>query len=109
MIGEKDLAIAGKMLDLCALKHKLIAHNIANAEVPGYRKLTLSFEKELQRAIASKDPEEIRQVSAAVTRAKEPGLDSEAEIAGMAKNQILFETFAQIASYRFRMLRAAIR
>jgi len=107
MIGDKDLSIPEKMLDLYALRHKLIANNIANAEVPGYRKLDVKFGKELERAMASGDPARVRKVRAKVTSSGAP-VQAESEVARMAKNEVLFDTFAEIASFRLRMLRAAI-
>ena len=109
MIGDNDLSIPAKMLDLYALKHKLIAQNIANADVPGFHKLTASFGKELERAIESKDPARIREVEAKIETARHGGVDPDAEIAGMAKNEVLFQAFSEIASYRLRMLRAAMK
>ncbi len=108
MLGDKDLSIPAKMMDFYALRHKIIAHNLANANVPGFHKMNVSFEKELLEAIKSRDPERIRSVALKVEEAKGAGVDPESEVAGMAKNQILFDTFAQIAQYRLRMLRSAI-
>ncbi len=32
MISDNELRIPSKLLDLCAIQHKIIAHNLANAE-----------------------------------------------------------------------------
>ena len=108
MIGDSDLAIPSKMLDLEATRHKLAAHNIANAGVPGYRKLSASFSDELLKAIQSGDPEAVRNATITVQKARAEGVDGEAEVASMAKNEIMFNTFAEIASFRLRMLRMAV-
>lgn len=55
MIGDKDLSVTAKMLDFCALQHKLIAHNIANAEVPGFRRLEADFQSEMLKAMEKGD------------------------------------------------------
>lgn len=109
MIGESDLSIPEKMLDFYALRHKLIAHNIANAAVPGYRKLNVDFTNELRRAVQSEDPKQLRTASPRVSRARQPGVEPEAEVAKMTKNELLFNTFAEIAAYRLRLLRSAIK
>ena len=108
MIGEKDLAIVGKMLDFHTLRQRLTAHNIANAEVRGFRRLTASFDKELLRAIEEGDVGAVRGAEFHVKRAAKPGVDPESEMAEMAKNELLFNTFAEIAQHRLRSLRAAI-
>jgi len=108
MIGENNLSIPAKMLDVYALRQKLTAHNVANADVPGYRKLEANFGKELQQAIKSGDPEQIRKAGVSITRARQPGVQTETEIAEMTKNELLFNAFAEIATFRLRLLRTAI-
>jgi flagellar basal body rod protein FlgB len=108
MIGDKDLALPGKMLDLLSTRHKLTAHNLANAEVQGYRPLEAKFSDELRAAIESGDPEAIRNASIEIERTRTPGVDSETEVARMSKNELLFNTFAEIAAFQLRMLRTAV-
>jgi flagellar basal body rod protein FlgB len=96
------------MLDLLSASHKLTAHNLANAEVPGFRPLQAKFSDELRRAIESRDPEAIRNATIQVERSRRPGVDSEMEVARMSKNEMLFNTFAEIAAFRLRMLRTAV-
>jgi len=108
MIGDNELAIPAKMMDLYAAKHKLVAHNLANADVRGYHKLNASFDKELEQIVSSNDPEEISKAAIKITKAAEAGVDTDAEVAVMSKNQVMFQAFSEIAMYRLRMLRAAI-
>jgi len=108
VIGDKDLALAGKMLDILSTQHKLSAHNLANADVQGFRPLKADFRKELARAIESGDTKALKEISVEVERARQPGVDSEREVARMAKNEVMFNTFAEIAAFRLRMLRSAV-
>ncbi len=41
-----------KALDGSATRHRTIAHNIANVNTPGYKRLTVSFEDQLSDALA---------------------------------------------------------
>lgn len=108
VIGDKDLALPSKMLDLLSASHKLTAHNLANAEVPGFRPLEANFEAELRRAVDSGDPDAIRNVELKVKNSRSAGVDNEIEVARMSKNEMLFSTFAEIASFKLRMLRTAV-
>jgi flagellar basal body rod protein FlgB len=108
MIGDNDLAIPEKMMDLYAAKQKITAHNTANAGVKGFQKLSISFSDELKEAIESGDPERVRNVALRVEKARQPGVDTEVEAAGGAKNELNFNAFAEIAAYRIRMLRLAV-
>ena len=107
MIGDKDLSLVSKMLDFCALRHKLIAHNMANAEIPGYHRLDLCFEDALLKAAQEGDTANVQSAAFVVEQAEHEGVDAEGEVAKMVKNQLLFDTFSQIAAHNFRMLRTA--
>ena len=108
MIGENDLTIPAKMMDLCALQHKLTAHNIANADVKDFHKVSADFQAELRGALESGDAETVKDVQAKISRARETGVDSEAEVARMVRNELMFNTFAEVAATKFRILRSAI-
>lgn len=108
MIGDKDLALPAKMLDLYATRHKLSAHNIANAGIENFHRLSAKFDEELTRAAREGDVEAIRRLRIVVEKAREPGVDAEAEVAAMTKNELLFNAFAEIAAFRLRMLRNAV-
>jgi len=108
MLGDNDLAIPEKMLDLCALRHKLIAHNVANAGIPGFHRLDVAFQEELRRAISENDANAVRKAELPVHTARKPGVDPETEVARMAKNELLFGTFAQIAAQKLRIMRTAV-
>jgi len=108
MITDKDLAIAAKMMDFYALRHKVMAHNVANAGVPGYRKLDVPFQEALLEAIRSGDPEAIRKAAFRVEQSATPGVDRETEVARMTKNELLFDAFAQVAAHKLRLLRMAV-
>ena len=96
------------MMDFHALRHKLMAHNVANAGVQGFRRLDAGFRGALLEAIKTGDITEIREAGFAVTKAAKPGVDREAEVARMTKNELLFDTFAQVAGHKLRMLRMAV-
>ena len=53
---------AKRMLDATVACHQAIAANIANAETPNYKRIDLapSFRQELQKALASGDPNQLR-------------------------------------------------
>jgi len=108
MLGDNDLAIPAKMMDLYEAQQRITAHNTANAGVKDFHRLQVSFSAELREAIAGGDPAKIRNVQLRVERAKQPGVDTESEAASGAKNELNFNAFAEIAAWRIRMLRSAV-
>lgn len=61
LFGNAAYLAAKKMLDATALRHEAIASNLANVEVPNYKRLDVSssFETRLHQAVASKDAGQI--------------------------------------------------
>ena len=61
LFSQPNYVVAKKALDAAVLRHEAIASNLANLETPGYRRLDVSpaFQRELQRACASRNAEEI--------------------------------------------------
>jgi flagellar basal body rod protein FlgB len=108
MLGDKDLGIPAKMLDFCAMQHKLIAHNVANAQQPNYHRLEASFKDELVDAIKQGDTKGVAGAKFDVKKSATPGVSAEKEMSAMARNSLMFDTFAQVAQSRLRLLRQAI-
>ena len=61
LFTNSDYVAAKKMLDVSLLRHQAIASNLANIEVPGYKRLDVSptFESQLSQAVASQNPDSI--------------------------------------------------
>ena len=57
IFSQPNYAAAKRMLDAVALRQQAIQRNIANVEMPGYKRLDLapSFVQSLQRAVESRD------------------------------------------------------
>jgi flagellar basal-body rod protein FlgB len=115
-------------LGAAALRHKVIANNIANVNTPGFKKSDVVFEDKLAEAMAGKrlplarthaghlpgrpgDPFTPTVVTDTTTSLRTDGnnVDIDAEMANVAKNTLYYEAVAsQLARY-FNNLKAVIR
>jgi flagellar basal-body rod protein FlgB len=61
LFNDPSYLAAKKTLDAVAVRQEAIASNIANLETPGYKRVDLapSFRTELDRAVASGDPQQL--------------------------------------------------
>lgn len=61
LFNDPSYLAAKKTLDAVAVRQEAIASNIANLETPGYKRVDLapSFRAELDRAVASGDPQQL--------------------------------------------------
>lgn len=55
LIDSQTTRVIAKALDGLSKRHTAIASNIANAETPGYRAIRVSFENNLEEAIAAEN------------------------------------------------------
>lgn len=113
--GDGVFKIISKMLDGCALRQKVLAANLANAETPGYRRLEVRFEDQLAEAVENgwggdldRVEFEISPTEGLTVRPDGNNVDFGRELGDMAKNNLAFSTFAQLAALRVRRYRDAI-
>jgi flagellar basal-body rod protein FlgB len=101
-----------RVMDAAALRHKVIAQNVANVNTPGYRRLAVEFEDEMGKALEAGTP--VSEVTPTVVVADGPErvdgntVDLDREMGDLTKNGLLFQAAAQIAASRMASLKAAV-
>ena len=121
--------LIGKCLDAYTMRHKAIANNVANVEVPDFNRREVNFENELKqalntgsRALCRTHPKHIpirKSIDEIAPRinidSSNPKLnavnnvDIDMEMADMAKNQLNFNLFSTVLRMEYQRLRMAIR
>jgi len=108
-----------RSLDTAALRQRVIAHNIANVDTPGFKRSTVLFEDALSAALGGEgDPDERARRIAATSpqverietssRLDGNNVDIDMEAAELAENALRYEALSRLAIARGRLLRAAI-
>jgi flagellar basal-body rod protein FlgB len=107
-----------KTLDGVAMRHRVIANNIANVETPGFTRSDVSFEDSLRQAIdssADMAEGEINSISPeAVPDATSPArpdgnnVTIDREMADLTKNSLSYEALTQLYNLKGSMIRQAI-
>lgn len=106
-----------KSLDGVAMRHRVIANNIANAETPGFTRSDVSFEEQLKQALASgiDDEASVERISpetvpdsTSQTRPDGNNVSIDKEMADLTKNSLSYETLTQLTNLKFSMLKQAI-
>lgn len=107
------IGVLAQVLDAAALRHRVIAQNVANVNTPGYQRLTVAFEDDLARALAAPSgmvPVKPRVVVAegGAERVDGNNVDIDQEMNNLTKNALLYQAAAQIITNRVGQMRAAI-
>jgi flagellar basal-body rod protein FlgB len=108
--------LLSKLLDLTATKNKVIANNIANVNTPGYKKSEVSFEKELLKAVESKNINKIKNLHESIslstdkaTRKNGNNVDLDQELVTFYQMSDRHNIYLEILSKKFKGMIAAIQ
>ena len=111
IFGDGTYEYLSRVLDVCAIRHRVIANNIANADTPGYKRQELRFEDAL-RAVQEQEPEEAiyRFISedSSPGRADGNNVSIDTESALLAENAMTYEAVATMIDLRSEWLAAAL-
>jgi flagellar basal-body rod protein FlgB len=127
IFNSRTLDQAKGALDASALRQRVIASNLANADTPGYKAQEVAFEEMLtgeqeKLRMSRTQPGHLPNVKAPATpspvvrpRGGDPGaggvndVSPEREMTELAQNTIHFQAVAQLVANRYRGIRDAIR
>jgi flagellar basal-body rod protein FlgB len=132
---EKTIDIVHRAMDASAIRRDVIANNIANAQVPNFKRSEINFESELKRALETEkqkpvleltltDPQHIpnwkardyrevqpRRVLDYVSESKNNGnnVDAEQEFMLALQNQMLYNLLAESETFEFGQVNLVLR
>ena len=113
-VTPSQIDVLRGLLDSAALRHRVIANNVANVNTPGYKRLTVSFAAEVERSLAA--GEGLQGASARIVedlsapeRVDGNTVDIDREMNELSKNFQLYSAAASILASRVGQLRTAIR
>ena len=104
-----------KLVDVTALRQKVLAQNVANVNTPGYRKLSVTFDETLADRLDKHGGKGLRELQAriveddsAADRLVGNNVDIDREMMGINKNTLLNNALLQIISSKTAMMRPAV-
>ncbi|MDR2798351.1 MAG: flagellar basal body rod protein FlgB [Treponema sp.] len=132
---SRTIDLVHRAMDASLIRRDVIANNLANATVPGFKRSDLSFESELKRALDTekqrpdleltqtdarhisnwqkRDYQEVqpRRVLDYVSASKNNGnnVDPEQEIMRAVENQLLYTLLAQGGSFEFSQINMVLK
>lgn len=105
-----------RLMDAAELRQRVVSHNLANVNTPGYRRLDVAFEEALAQSLKSGTENQAQPLTPEVfeeqglpQRADGNNVDIDREVSQLNRNAMLFQTYSQILGSQFDMLRRATR
>lgn len=132
----RSIDLLQREMDVTSLRYQVTANNLANSEVPNFKRSTVNFESELKRAFESKEkakngfklsvsderhiqinvPYDYREVQPRrvvdyVSTAKANGnnVDAETEANNILQIQMQYRMLTQLTSFEFDQLNTAMK
>lgn len=118
MFTDSNYLLARKMMDYAAVRHEALASNLANVDVPGYKRLDVSsdFQTQLNKAVESKStsafssvtPKIVKDDTAVSLRADGNNVEMDKEMMEMNRNSVEYEYAVRYLNHNYQMIRTAI-
>ncbi|GHT51161.1 flagellar basal body rod protein FlgB [Spirochaetia bacterium] len=132
---SKTVDLLHRSLDAQSVRRDVIANNLANAEVPNFKRSDVNFESALKKALDSEkqkplielktnnprhisnyQPQDYRDVEPRrafdyLTQSKNNGnnVDAEIEVNMLVQNQLMYQLLAQSTQFEFDQVNSVIR
>jgi flagellar basal-body rod protein FlgB len=106
-IDSNHSQLLGKAMDAMTLRQRMTAANVANADTPGFRRLEVKFEDELQRVQAAEGARGMKEVTASIIETDQEVI-LENELMEMADTQMRVHMLTRSLRHHFDTLRMGI-
>lgn len=120
-ISSAKLSAIDQAMNLASQRQSLLSNNLANINVPGYKRKDMDFNLSLNEAMGVGDPgheDQLRQFQNFVqqqasdqTSLREDGnnVDLEREAMGIAETQLRYQALSEMASNTFSNIQIALK
>jgi len=113
---NESIQLLNKLLDASAMRQRVLANNLANADTPRFKRQDVEFREMLTKAVDSADARELAVVqpkivvdTAAPSRSDGNSVSMQRELGEMTENSLLYQFATRAVSRNFDTLRKAIR
>ena len=96
-----------RFLSLVAVRQRLVASNIANADTPGYKTRDIDFEAALNTSLAASSPMPA-EVSGLITKNDGNNVDLDREARLLSEDALRFSVGSNLLRSRIKVMRMAI-
>ncbi len=109
LIDSTQTQLLSKAMDAYSLRQKAIASNVANLDTPGYKRIDVSFEDQLQKAeslhLKSEDGKNVK--PEIVQEDQAPQLED--EMMSLADTQMRVQLVTRALRHSFQMIQSSIK
>lgn len=111
-----ELSMLSRLLDASTIRTRVIAHNMANVNTPGFKRSEVTFEEDLRKALSSgnmsameKLKPEVKVSEGGEVKVNGNNVHLEDEIGDLVKTTMVYNTLNRLLSGKIDSLKLAIR
>ncbi|MEK7412669.1 MAG: hypothetical protein AAB263_05055 [Planctomycetota bacterium] len=115
MPDDPHLTVLTRLMDVSMMRERVHLANLGNQNTPGYRAQSVSFEDVFNETLDANGLDQALQVDPTISQANvtpmQPDgndVSSEREVAALAKNQLLFNAYSQLARGKMKLISTAM-
>ncbi|MBT5020635.1 flagellar basal body rod protein FlgB [Planctomicrobium sp.] len=102
------------LAEVSELRHRVISHNLANANTPNYKRLDVSFDQQLLKAKRERSENLSLLPTVGPGEAEAAGMDGnnvdlDQEVGKLSENSMLFQMYSQIMASHLDSMRRAMQ
>lgn len=107
---DLNVALIGKALDAAVMRQQAIAHNLANINTPGYKRLSVAFERKAAAALrADPDRRDLADVRPRLVEAAEAGnAGTDHELAGLSETVLHHHALLKVLEKYMAVMKTAV-
>jgi flagellar basal-body rod protein FlgB len=113
---NESIQLLNKLLDATALRQRVLANNLANADTPRFKRQDVEFREMLAKAVNSSLDKDMAVIqpkiivdTAAQTRPDGNSVSIQRELGEMTENGLLYQFATRAVSRKFDTIRKAIK
>ncbi len=105
---DQHIQLVARAMDGLAVRHRVVASNLANQSTPGYKRRDVEFEDQLERAIKGGSFEPTVTIDRSEGSADGNNVVPEDEIGILTRLEIVYRLLSRDVSHQARLMRDAM-
>lgn len=107
-MNDEHISLVSRAMDGLAVRHRVIASNLANQTTPGYKRRDVTFEDQLERAMKGERFEPKITVDSSAGNADGNNVVPEDEVGILTRLEIVYRLLSRDVTHRAKLMRDAM-
>jgi len=103
-----DVELIGRALDGLAVRHRVVASNLANQSTPGFKRSEVTFEDQLEGVLKGRKFEPEIEIDRSQGNGDGNNVEAETELATLTRVELVYQVLTRSLQHKANMMRLAM-